>query len=86
MLSRFPLGRAHAGFSYRFVRRISLTNKSQEAQAFDLVQTFGAIRSRCWKLMPLSSCDTAAEDMGKVFVTTDGRRRVDRSPHRPHRD
>lgn len=49
-----------------------LPNKSQEAQAFDLVQAFGAPFSvKMLEIDAVGMYDTAAEDMGKVFVTTE---------------
>lgn len=49
-----------------------LPNKSQEAQAFDLVQAFGAPYSvKMLEIDAVGMYDTAAEDMGKVFVTTE---------------
>lgn len=49
-----------------------LPNKRQEAAAFDLVRAFGAPWSvKMLEIDAVGMYDTAAEDMGKVFVTTE---------------
>lgn len=49
-----------------------LPDKAQEAEAFRLVQAFGAPYSvRMLEIDAVGMYDTAAEDMGKVFVTTE---------------
>ncbi|WP_096786829.1 N(2)-acetyl-L-2,4-diaminobutanoate deacetylase DoeB [Rhodobacter sp. CZR27] len=49
-----------------------LPDKAQEARAFDLVRAFGAPFSvKMLEIDAVGMYDTAAEDMGKVFVTTE---------------
>lgn len=49
-----------------------LPAKEQEARAFDLVRAFGAPYSvRMLEIDAVGMYDTAAEEMGKVFVTTE---------------
>ncbi len=49
-----------------------LADKRQEAQAFDLVRAFGAPYScRMLEIDAVGMYDTAAEEMGKIFVTTE---------------
>jgi N-alpha-acetyl-L-2,4-diaminobutyrate deacetylase len=49
-----------------------LPDKAQEARAFDLVRAFGAPYSvRMLEIDAVGMYDTAAEQMGKVFVTTE---------------
>ncbi|GLK65095.1 N(2)-acetyl-L-2,4-diaminobutanoate deacetylase DoeB [Paracoccus kondratievae] len=49
-----------------------LPDKRQEAAAFDLVRAFGAPWScRMLEIDAVGMYDTAAEDMGKIFVTTE---------------
>lgn len=49
-----------------------LPDKTQEARAFDLVRAFGAPFSvKMLEIDAVGMYDTAAEDMGKVFVTTE---------------
>lgn len=49
-----------------------LPDKRQEGQAFDLVRAFGAPWSvRMLEIDAVGMYDTAAEDMGKIFVTTE---------------
>jgi N2-acetyl-L-2,4-diaminobutanoate deacetylase len=49
-----------------------LPDKAQEARAFALVQAFGAPFSvKMLEIDAVGMYDTAAEDMGKVFVTTE---------------
>ncbi|MBW0159552.1 N(2)-acetyl-L-2,4-diaminobutanoate deacetylase DoeB [Sedimentimonas flavescens] len=49
-----------------------LPDKRQEAQAFDLVRAFGAPWSvKMLEIDAVGMYDTAAEEMGKVFVTTE---------------
>ena len=47
-------------------------NKAQEAKAFDLVLAFGAPWSmKMLEIDAVGMYDTAAEDMGKIFITTE---------------
>jgi len=49
-----------------------LPDKQQEARAFDLVRAFGAPYSvKMLEIDAVGMYDTAAEEMGKVFVTTE---------------
>ncbi|KFI28364.1 deacylase [Haematobacter massiliensis] len=49
-----------------------LPDKRQEAQSFDLVRAFGAPWSvRMLEIDAVGMYDTAAEEMGKIFVTTE---------------
>lgn len=49
-----------------------LPDKKQEAAAFDLVRAFGAPWSvKMLEIDAVGMYDTAAEDMGKIFVTTE---------------
>lgn len=49
-----------------------LSNKAQEARAFDLVRAFGAPYSvSMLEIDAVGMYDTAAEEMGKIFVTTE---------------
>ncbi|MDO9581835.1 MAG: N(2)-acetyl-L-2,4-diaminobutanoate deacetylase DoeB [Desulfomicrobium sp.] len=49
-----------------------LPDKAQEAEAFRLVQAFGAPYSvRMLEIDAVGMYDTAAEEMGKIFVTTE---------------
>ena len=49
-----------------------LPDKTQQARAFDLVRAFGAPFSvKMLEIDAVGMYDTAAEDMGKVFVTTE---------------
>lgn len=49
-----------------------LPDKTQEARAFDLVRAFGAPYSvKMLEIDAVGMYDTAAEEMGKVFVTTE---------------
>ena len=49
-----------------------LPDKAQEAEAFRLVQAFGAPFSvKMLEIDAVGMYDTAAEDMGKIFVTTE---------------
>lgn len=49
-----------------------LADKRQEQQSFDLVRAFGAPWSvRMLEIDAVGMYDTAAEDMGKIFVTTE---------------
>jgi N2-acetyl-L-2,4-diaminobutanoate deacetylase len=49
-----------------------LPDKAQEARAFDLVRAFGAPYSvRMLEIDAVGMYDTAAEEMGRVFVTTE---------------
>lgn len=49
-----------------------LPDKAQEAKAFDLVQAFGAPWSmKMLEIDAVGMYDTAAEEMGKVFITTE---------------
>ena len=49
-----------------------LTDKVQEAKAFDLVRAFGAPWSmKMLEIDAVGMYDTAAEEMGKVFITTE---------------
>ena len=49
-----------------------LADKAQEKRAFELVQAFGAPYSvRMLEIDAVGMYDTAAEDMGKIFVTTE---------------
>jgi len=49
-----------------------LPDKAQEARAFDLVQAFGAPWSmKMLEIDAVGMYDTAAEEMGKIFITTE---------------
>ena len=49
-----------------------LPDKAQEARAFDLVRAFGAPYSvKMLEIDAVGMYDTAAEEMGKIFVTTE---------------
>jgi N2-acetyl-L-2,4-diaminobutanoate deacetylase len=49
-----------------------LPDKAQEAKAFDLVSAFGAPWSmKMLEIDAVGMYDTAAEDMGKIFITTE---------------
>lgn len=49
-----------------------LPDKTQEARAFDLVQAFGAPWSmKMLEIDAVGMYDTAAEEMGKIFITTE---------------
>lgn len=60
-LDFLPFGAAHI-----------LPDKAQEKRAFDLVRAFGAPYSvKMLEIDAVGMYDTAAEDMGKIFVTTE---------------